>query len=351
MTVTKTLLEVAEYLGGNLIGDGTVRVSHIRGIDEAGDGDITFIANPKYRRKLATTAASAVLVSPDITRSERNLIIVDDPYIALARLLPVFYPEEQAPATVSPDAFIDESAGIGPEVTIYPGVYVGKEAVIEKGVVLYPGVFIGNHVRVGESSILYPNVCVYRRCLIGKRVILHAGVVVGSDGFGFASPGQQNLKVSQVGIVQIDDDCEIGANTTIDRGALGKTWIRKGVKIDNLVQVGHNVVIGENSIIVAQVGISGSTGIGSGVMIGGQAGIVGHIRIGDRAMVAAKTGVHKDVPPGHIVSGFVQMPHRDFLRTQACMPKLPDMRKTLAILQEKVEELESSIASMTREKE
>jgi len=346
--VTKSLFELAEYLGGTVIGRSDTVVSGIRGIDDAGEGDITFVANPKYRKKLETTKASAVLVSPDITESARNLIVVDDPYVSLAKILPLFYPEERDPVRISDQASIDGTAEIAEEVTIYPGVYIGREAVIGKGAVLYPGVVVGNYVEIGEDAILYPNVSVYRRCRIGKRVILHAGVVVGSDGFGFANPGAENLKVSQIGIVQIDDDCEIGANTTIDRGALGKTWIQRGVKIDNLVQVGHNVVIGENTVIVSQVGISGSTKIGTGVMLGGQVGIVGHITIGDYAMVGAKSGVHRNVPPGQIVSGIGQMPHHDFLRTQACLPKLPDMRKTITSLLRKVEDLEAAIEKLTR---
>jgi UDP-3-O-[3-hydroxymyristoyl] glucosamine N-acyltransferase len=223
---------------------------------------------------------------------------------------------------------------------VYPGVYVCSGARVEKQAVLYPGVFIGRDAAVGEASILYPGVTVYRRCRIGRRVVLHAGVVVGSDGFGFALPGRENRKIPQVGYVQIDDDVEIGANTTIDRGALGRTWIQRGVKIDNLVQIAHNVVIGEYSIIVAQVGISGSTQLGKGVVIGGQAGIVGHIRIGDGVMAAARSGVHKDIPPGQIVAGSPHMPHREWLKMEACLPKLPEMREALAALQRRVAALE-----------
>jgi len=193
---------------------------------------------------------------------------------------------------------------------------------------------------VGEDSILYPNVVVYKGCRIGRRVILHAGVIVGADGFGFANPGADNRKVPQVGIVQIDDDVEVGANTTIDRGTLGRTWIKRGVKIDNLVQIAHNVVVGKNSVIVAQVGISGSTKLGESVILGGQAGLVGHITVGDNAMVAAQSGVHDDVPAGQIVSGSPHMPHLNWLRTQVCLPKLPEMRKTVNSLLKRIEKLE-----------
>jgi UDP-3-O-[3-hydroxymyristoyl] glucosamine N-acyltransferase len=340
---SRSLREVAQFLGGKVIGDETVTLYHLRGIDEAGEGDLTFIANPRYKSKLEETEASAVLVSPDITTSTKNLLVVDDPYRALARVLTLFYPEERDPVGVSQGAHIDESASIAEDVTIYPGVYVGKDVRIGRGVILYPGVCVGNHVDIGEDSILHSNVTVYRRCRIGERVILHAGVVIGSDGFGYANPGVENFKVPQVGIVQIDDDVEVGANTTIDRGTLGKTWIKKGVKIDNMVQIAHNVIVGENAIIVAQVGISGSSKLGNRVIIGGQAGIVGHIEIGDNVMVAAKSGVHDNVEPNQIVSGTPHMPHNKWLRVQACIPGLPEMRKKLNSLIKRTEEIENKI--------
>lgn len=339
----RQLREVAKFLGGTVIGDETVTIYNIRGIEEAEEGDLTFIANPRYKNKLEETGASAVLVSPDVKKSGRNLVVVENPYLALAKALSLFYPEERDSVRVSEDAYISEGAIIAEDATVYPGVYVGKNARIEKGVILYPGVFVGNHVVIDENSILYPNATVYRKCRIGKRVILHAGVVVGSDGFGFANPGKDNLKVPQTGIVQIDDDVEIGSNTTIDRGTLGKTWIKKGTKIDNLVQIAHNVVIGENSIVVAQVGISGSSRLGKSVIIGGQAGLVGHIEVGDNVMVAAQSGVHDDVEPNQIISGSPHMSHGKWLRTQACIPKLPEMRKTIKSLSKKIEALEEKI--------
>ena len=243
---------------------------------------------------------------------------------------------------MSPDAFIDPEAVVEEGATVYAGAFVGKGAKIGRGAVLYPGVYVGPDAAVGEDSILYPNVTVYRRCLIGRRVVLHAGVVVGSDGFGFANPGVENRKVPQVGIVQIDDDVEIQANTTIDRGTLGKTWIQRGTKIDNLVQIAHNVVIGENSIIVAQVGISGSTRLGKRVIIGGQAGLVGHIQhrrqCHDRGAVRRQQGhprfAHHVRDPGHSPPGLAeaQRPHQ----------RLPEMHKTLTKLVKRIEELEKS---------
>lgn len=339
----KKLGEIAEILGGTVVGDDSVVIRDIKGIDEAGEGDLTFIANPKYRKKLETTSASAVLVSAKVEDSNKNLLIVKDPYASMAKVLCIYYPEKQAIVTISEDAFIADGAEIAEDVTVYPGVYIGDGAQIRSGVILYPGVFVGNEVIIDEDSILYPNVTVYRKCIIGKRVILHAGVVVGSDGFGFANPGVDNLKIPQVGFVQIDDDVEIGANTTIDRGTLEKTWIKKGVKIDNLVQIAHNVVIGENSVIVAQVGISGSTRLGKSVILGGQVGLVGHLDIGDNVMVGAQSGVPEDIPPNQVVSGSPHMPHRRWLRVQAHLPQLPEMRKTMISLQKRIEELEKKI--------
>lgn len=332
--------EIAELLHGSYTGDGELEINRISPIDEAGADDLTFIANPQYRDKLATTQAGAVLVEPGTSCPGRNLIFVDDPYSSLGKILSLLYPPEINPPGIAAGAFIEEEASVSPEATIYPGVTVSQGARIMRGVVLYPGVFIGKDVLVDEGSVLHPNVCVYHRCRIGKRVILHAGVVIGTDGFGYANPGVDNLKIPQIGIVQIDDDVEIGANTTVDRATLGKTWVKRGVKIDNLVQVAHNVVIGENSIIVSQVGISGSTRLGRSVVIGGQAGLTGHLSIGDGVMIGAQSGVLDDVPAGSVVSGSPHLAHKDWLRVMATLARLPEMRQMVTQLTKKVKKLE-----------
>lgn len=340
MPVKKKIKEIAFLLNGDVIGDGEAIIEHLRTIDEAGEGDLTFVSNPQYLKKMKTTGAGAILVAPGTECAGKNLIVVKDPYVALGKLLGLFYPEEDIHSGISGQAFIDKGAQVSKEATIYPGAAICRGAKIERGVVLYPGVFIGHDALIDEDSVLYPNVCVYRKCLIGKRVILHAGVVVGGDGFGFANPGADNLKIPQVGIVQIDDDVEIGANSTIDRATLGKTWIKRGVKIDNLVQIAHNVVVGEHSVIVSQAGIAGSTKLGKSVIIGGQTGVVGHITIGDNVMIGAKSGVHENIASGETVSGFPHMPHRQWLRVVSCISKLPDMWKMLSLLSNKVRKLE-----------
>jgi UDP-3-O-[3-hydroxymyristoyl] glucosamine N-acyltransferase len=334
-----TLAEIAVFLGGTVVGTGNTLIKNIRSIEEANEGDITFIANKKYLKKLKLTKASAVLVPPQTAADGRNLIVVADPYVALGKLLTLFYPLEHGGNGVSPDAYIEEGAVVSPEAVVFPRVFIGKGATIGKGSVVYPGVFVGRNVSIGENSILYANVTVYHSCIIGNGVILHSGVVIGADGFGFASPGKSNIKIPQIGFVQIDDDVEIGANTTVDRATLGKTWIQRNVKIDNLVQIAHNVVIGENSVITAQVGISGSTKLGKSVMVGGQSGMVGHIDIGDNVMIAADSKIHKNIKAGEIVGGKPHMPYKEFLQVEACQAKLPEMRATIKDLVKKVDEL------------
>jgi len=342
-----TLAEIALFLGGTVIGADDTIINNIRSIEEANEGNLTFIANKKYLKKLKLTKASAILAPPQTAAEGKNLIIVADPYTALGKLLTLFFPLEHGRSGVSPDAYIEDGAIVSPGATIFPQAFIGKGATIGKGTVIYPGVFIGNNAFIDEDSILYANVTIYHSCIIGKRVILHSGVVIGADGFGFASPGKDNTKIPQVGFVQIDDDVEIGANTTIDRAALGRTWIQRNVKIDNLVQIAHNVVIGENSAIAAQVGISGSTKLGKSVMVGGQAGMVGHINIGDRVIIAAASSVHKNIKPGQIVGGSPQLPHKQWLKVLACWVKLPEMRATLDELKKKVEKLQEQKSKLS----
>jgi len=232
---------------------------------------------------------------------------------------------------------------MGQDVTVYPFVYIGDRVALEEGVCLYPGVYLGDEVRIGPGSIIYPNVSILSGTVIGARVIIHSGTVIGSDGYGFARDGERHVKIPQIGTVRIDDDCEIGANNTIDRAALGQTWIQSGVKTDNLVQIAHNVVVGENSLLIAQVGISGSAVIGRNVILAGQAGVAGHITLGDGVVVGGKSGVAKSIPAGQIVSGNPTMPHQTYLRTRKLIQRLPEMQQQLRGLEARVRSLEALI--------
>jgi len=338
----KTLGELAEFLGGTAVGDDTTVITGVKGIEEARPGDITFLANPKYARFLETTAASAIIVAPDVDPGQKPHITIDNPYLAFARVVTLFSVGERDYFGVSPQAFVHPDARIHPECAVYPFAYVGKGAEVGRRTVLYPGVYLGDGAFVGEEAILYPNVKVMDRCIIMNRGIVHGGTVIGADGFGFAHEGDKQVKFPQIGIVVVEDDVEIGSNCSIDRAALGETRIHRGVKMDNLIQIGHNVVVEEDSILVAQVGISGSSHIGKRVVLAGQAGLVGHITVGDGAIVTAKTGVYKDIPPGEVMSGYPMIPHKKWLRAMPVVARLPEIRKEIDALKKKIEELEKN---------
>ncbi len=346
----KRLRELAEFVNGTVIGDGEIEISGVASIDEARSEEITFIASPKYLPKLNETNASAVIVSKEVTKAEKPLLCVTNPYLAFAKILTLFSYRPYQSKGIDSMAWISPTATLGKDLTLYPFVYIGDHCLIGDRVTLYPGVFVGEGCSIGEDSILYPNVSIYSGTLIGKRVILHSGVVVGSDGFGYVKEGRKNVKIPQVGKVMIEDDVEIGANTTIDRATLGRTVIRRGVKIDNLVQVAHNVTIGEDSIIVAQVGISGSTKIGNNVTLAGQVGVVGHIEIGDNVMVGAQSGVTHDLPANQGFLGSPALPHREFLRAITVFPKLPEMRKSLIEIEKRLKQIEEMLSLSQKEK-
>jgi UDP-3-O-[3-hydroxymyristoyl] glucosamine N-acyltransferase len=338
-----TLEELAALVGGMVEGDGTLEVKGIASLEEAEEGEITFLAELRHASRLEKTGASAAIVPLSLPPFPKPVIRTANPYLAYAKVQAFFHHKPYQPRGIDPRAFIGRGVRLGRDISIYPFVYIGDGCEIADRAVLYPGVYLGERVRIGEESLLYPNVAVMDRCQIGKRVILHPGTIIGSDGFGFARDGSRYVKIPQVGIVVIEDDVEIGANCTIDRAAMGKTWIRRGVKTDNLVQIGHNVTIGEDTVLVAQVGIAGSTEVGSRVAFGGQAGVVGHIKIGDGAMIGAQAGVGQDVNPGQILSGSPAFPHREWLRAQAVFPRLPEMKRALAELEKKMKRLEEAV--------
>jgi UDP-3-O-[3-hydroxymyristoyl] glucosamine N-acyltransferase len=318
-----------------------VGITGISGIREAREGQITFLGNPKYNKELEKTQASAVIVGPQFPKTDLPLIIVSNPYLAYARVAQYFAPRPLHPAGISPLAIIGEDCRLGDGVSIYPFVYVGRQVEIEDEVVLHPGVFIGDSVKIGKGSLIYPNVSILAGTIIGQRVIIHSGTVIGSDGYGFAQDGIRHVKIPQTGIVQIDDDCEIGANNTIDRATMGKTWIKTGVKIDNLVHVAHNVVVGEHSLLIAQVGISGSTSLGKSVILAGQVGVAGHLSIGDGVIVGPQSGVGHSIPGGQIVSGTPPIPQKTYLKSRLIFERLPEMVKQIRALEERVRLLEA----------
>lgn len=339
----KTLKELAELAGGTLDGDGSITITGVAGIKEAVPGQVTFLANPKYLKELKATIASAVVVSHDTPVEGKAAIRAKNPYLAFAKIVSAFAPIINRPTGIMQGAIISPGAKAGPDVTVYPGVYVADGAEISEGATLFPGVYVGEGSFIGEGSILYPNVVVREGVRVGARVIIHAGAVIGADGFGYATDGGKHHKIPQIGGVVIEDDVEVGANTTIDRGALGNTVIKRGTKIDNLVMVAHNVVVGEDSILCGQVGISGSTELGHHVVLAGQVGTVGHIKIGDGVMVGAKSGVSNDLDPGKPYSGIPAMPHKEWLRLQATLHRLPELKKQLGNLVKRVDELEKNI--------
>lgn len=321
------LTELAERIGARLFGGADATVRGIAPIEEAGPGQVTFLANPKYARFVGETKAEAVIAKEPVEGARTRFLLTDDPYLAFARAVEIFHPATRLPAGISPLAAVHPSAQIGKEVTVSPFAVVEEGAAVGDRTVLYPGVCLGKGVRVGEDCLLYPHVVLYRDVRVGARVILHAGCVIGSDGFGFAPTPEGYRKIPQVGTVEIGDDVEVGANTTIDRAALGVTRVSRGTKLDNLVQVGHNVVIGEDTVIAAQTGISGSCRIGRRVMIGGQAGLAGHIEVGDGVLLGAKSGVpgSLDASKSRAWSGIPAMPHRTWLRLAGLLPKLPEL--------------------------
>ena len=344
MALSKTLNELASQVGGEVAGDGDVVIHRVAPIDEAVEGEITFLNHPQYRRFLRECRASAVIVGPeafDEPQGRRlNLLRCSDPYIAFAKISQLFCPAPRFNGQISPSAYVDESATVNEGVTIFPYAWIGARTQLGHGSVVFPGVFIGENAVIGAECILHPNVVVREGCRLGDRVILHAGVVIGSDGFGYAGKGSGRVKIPQTGIVVIEDDVEIGANTTVDRATLGRTVIKRGAKIDNLVQIAHNVTVGEFSVIAAQAGIAGSTRIGKNVTLAGQVGVVNHIEIGEGAIIGPQSGVPQSVPAGAVLSGGVAAaPHHEWLKVMTLLPQLPKLWTSVRRLEKQLAHL------------
>lgn len=350
LKLNKTLKEIAQLIGGEVIGDADTRITGVCGIKEAQEGDITFLANPKYAPLLDQTRASAVITSRQVNSAPKPIIRVENPSLAFTQVISSIIPPDTArPRGIHASAIVGNKVKLGKDVALGAYVVIGDGADIADATVIYPGCFIGHETHIGKNCLIYPNVSIRERVDIGNRVVIHSGSVIGSDGFGFVNVEGMNQRIPQIGTVIIEDDVEIGANVTIDRARFDKTLISKGTKIDNLVQIAHNVVIGENSIVVAQVGISGSTKIGKNVILAGQSGVVGHIEIGDGAIVLGQAGVTRSVPANTQVSGYPARPHEIAKKVNACVQRLPklydridELEKELAKLKEELQKLKSS---------
>jgi len=337
------LSEIAAALGGRLDGDGALEISGVADLAEATPGAIAFLADRKSAEKLSTSNASAFIVPEGVEFKEKPLIVCDSPRLAFISAVNLFH-QPPAPAGISPDSYIAKGVVVGKDVSVYPNVYVGDGAVLGDRVSLYPGVYVGADTHIGSGSILSPNVVVMSGCKLGERVIIHGGTIIGSDGYGFVWDGKQHVKVPQVGNVVIENDVEIGANCAIDRGSLGKTLIKSGTKIDNLVHIAHNCEVGENSLLAGQVGLAGSVKLGRNTVFAGQVGVSDHVTVGDGVTVGGRSGITKDIEGGSIVTGYPPLPHREWLKVQKSLEKLPSFRKELSKLIKKIEKLEGEEA-------
>lgn len=336
-----TLSQVHQLVGGVLHGNGATALNTLASLSDATAQALAFVANDKVLQVKTGIKAGALLAHRHLSELAIPHIVVPNPQLAFAQVAQRFFVPPAAPRGIATELTRGEQVTIGADASVWPFVTLGDRVTIGARATLYPGVFVGSDSSIGDDSVLYPNVVVREGCSIGARVIIHSGTVVGSDGFGYVQHQGKHVKIPQLGGVTIEDDVEIGANVTIDRATLGQTLIKTGTKVDNLVQIAHNVTIGAHSIVVAQVGIAGSTTVGQHVMIGGQAGLADHISIGDQVMIAARAGVNRSLEPNQIVSGAPVMPHETWMKAQAVIPRLPELRQLVRSLEQRVATLEN----------
>jgi UDP-3-O-[3-hydroxymyristoyl] glucosamine N-acyltransferase len=342
------LSDIHALVGGELHGDGAATVSSLASLHETNKRALSFVANDKAVTSLRDRRPGALLVHRHLPALDVPQIAVGNPLLAFAQVAQHFFTPARPVRGIASEITQGQDVLIGDDPSIWPFVTLGDRVAIGARVTLYPGVFVGSDCRIGDDSVLYPNVVVREGCSLGARVIVHSGTVIGSDGFGYVQHQGRHQKIPQLGGVIIEDDVELGANVTIDRATLGNTVIKQGTKVDNLVQIAHNVSVGEHSIVVAQVGIAGSATIGHHVMIGGQAGLADHITVGDQVMIAARAGVNRSLEPNQIVSGAPVMPHETWMKAQAVIPRLPELRQLVRSLEQRVTILESQLRASGR---
>lgn len=343
MTSSKKLADLASDLGAEVVGNGNLEICGVRPLDTAEAEHLSFLHNPKYVKEAQSSAAGAILVADPETLPGRNLLVCAEPYLALARALEVFYPVVRPAPGVHPSAVVADGVSLGAGASIGPLASIADGATLGDRTVVGACCVLGRGVEVGADCILHPRVVIGEWCRIGDRCIVHSGTVIGSDGFGFATVDGIHHKVPQVGIVVVEDDVELGANVCVDRAALGETRIGRGTKVDNLVQIAHNVEIGEHCLLVAQAGISGSTHIGHHTVFAGQSGCSGHLKIGSGVVLAARAAAFKDIPDGVTVAGAPARPHREWLKANANLQRLDGLR-------DKVKELETRLAELEERK-
>lgn len=337
-----TARQIAEFIGGRVEGDPDAKVNTFAKIEEGKSGAISFLSNPKYTHYIYNTESSIVLINDDVELEKpvsTTLIRVKNAYECVAKLLQMYEAAKPRKKGISPLASVSSTATVGKDVYVGPFAVIGDGAVVGDNTQIYPNSVIGDGVRIGTGSTIYPNVTIYEGCRIGNNVTVHSGTVIGADGFGFAPNAEGYDKIPQIGIVTIEDNVEIGANTCIDRSTMGSTIIRKGVKLDNLIQVAHNVEIGENTVMSAQVGIAGSTKVGAWCMFGGQVGLAGHIHIGDKTFLGAQSGVPGNIKGNETLIGTPPMEPKAYFKSQAIFRKLPELYKQINELHKQVEEL------------
>ncbi len=340
MSSSIKLADLGQQLGADVVGDGQLVIYGVRPLDSAGEEHLSFLHNPKYVDEAKSSKAGAILAADPEMLPGRNLLVCPEPYLALAHALEIFHPVASPEPGVHPSAVVadtvslDEGASVGPLVSVAAGSSIGDRSAVGAGCVL------GRSVEIGIDCILHPRVVVEDNCRIGDRCTIHSGTVIGSDGYGFATVAGIHHKVPQVGVVVIEDDVELGANVCVDRAALGETRIGKGTKVDNLVQIAHNVEVGEHCLLVAQTGISGSTRIGHHVVFAGQSGCSGHLNIGNGAVLTARAAAYRDVPDGATVSGAPARPHREWLKANANLQRLDSLREKVKQLEARLAELE-----------